>query len=257
MEVLSKAQNLTSRYEIEANIVKDIMNEDIAIASFRARYYEFGIKGLVHEVLKWDEPYERAILAAGSDWMKAFVVDDVKSMLSVVQYAKSKKLPRLRIIPLEILNSIKKEAINKKDSRDITGIIGNLADFVKSDYLKLVQFIFGTTFIVRTPSLAYLLAKRGYRVVSVSGELFEPDIASMSVDFGSKISDLTESILLRDSIGMMRQHLNSLDGSIRKKTAGHVNVKSKLNELESSIIRSEAKIENINIELDLLRNSAY
>ena len=78
----------------------------------------------------------------------------------------------------------------------------------------------------------------------------------MSVDFGSKISDLTESILLRDSIGIMRPHLNSLDGSIRKKTAGHVNVKSKLNELESSIIRSEAKIENINIELDLLRNSA-
>ena len=255
LEVLSKAQNLTSRYETEANIVKDIMNEDIAIAGFKARYFEFGIKGLVHEVLKWDEPYERAILAAGSDWMKAFVVDDVRSMLSVVQYAKSKKLPRLRIIPLEILNFTKKEAINKKDSRDITGVIGNLADFVKSDYLNLVQFIFGTTFIVRTPSLAYLLAKRGYRVVSVSGELFEPAIASMSVDFGSKLSDLTESILLRDSIGIMRQHLNSLDGSIRKKTADHVNVKSKLNELESSIIRSQAKIESINIELDLLRNS--
>ncbi len=75
----------------------------------------------------------------------------------------------------------------------------------------------------------------------------------MSVDFGSKLSDLTESILLRDSIGIMRQHLNSLDGSIRKKTADHVNVKSKLNELESSIIRSQAKIENINIELDLLK----
>ena len=256
LEVLSRAQNLTSRYEAETNIAKDIMNEDIAIATFRAMYYEFGIKGLVHEFLEWDEPYERAILAAGSDWMKAFVVNDIKSMLSVVQYAKTRRLPRLRIIPLEILNPTKKEVINKKDSRDVTGIIGNLADFVKSDYLSLVQFIFGTTFIVRTPSLAYLLAKRGYRVVSVSGELFEPDITSMSVDFGSKISDLTESILIRDSIGVMRQRLSSLDGSIRKKTAGHVNIKSKLRELESSAIRSEAKIENINNELAFLQNSA-
>ena len=161
-------------------------------------HYEFGIKGLVHEFLKWDEPYERAILAPGSDWMKAFVVNDIKSMLSVVQYAKTRRLPRLRIIPLEILNPTKKEVINKKDSRDVTGDHRKSSRFVKSDYLSLVQFIFGTTFIVRTPSLAYLLAKRGYRVVSVSGELFEPDITSMSVDFGSKISDLTESILLRN-----------------------------------------------------------
>ena len=37
LEVLSRAQNLTSRYEAETNIAKDIMNEDIAIATFRAR----------------------------------------------------------------------------------------------------------------------------------------------------------------------------------------------------------------------------
>src|SRR5262249_41233257 len=105
------------------------------------------------------------------------------------------------------------------------------------------------------PTIAYLLAKKGYRVVSVSGELFEPDITSMCLDFGSKISELTEAIILRDSIGGMRQSISSLDGLIRRKTEHSVTLKSKLNELEQSVIRSEAKIDNINGELDYLHNT--
>ena len=256
LEVLSRAETFTLEYEARTNIAKDIMNEDTSIAELRPKYCEFGVLGLVHEILSWDKSYERAILAAGSDWMKAFVVKDVKSMLSVALYAKSRKLPRLRIIPLEILSTIKKRVINRKDCRDVTGIIGNLADFVKSDYTSLVDFIFGTTFIVRTPTVAYLLAKRGYRVVSVLGELFDPDLTSTCFDFASKISDLSEAIVLRDSIGVVRQRLNSLDGLIKKKTEQHVKLKSKLSALEPSIIRSEAKVENINSELAFLQKSS-
>jgi chromosome segregation protein len=255
LEVLSRAETITLEYEAQTNIAKDIMNEDTSIAELRPKYYEFGVLGLVHEVLSWDKAYERAILAAGSDWMKAFVVKDVKSMLSVALYAKSRKLPRLKIIPLEILSTIKKRTINRKDRRNVTGIIGNLADFVKSDYISLVDFIFGTTFIVRTPSVGYLLAKRGYRVVSVMGDLFEPDLTSTCFDFGSKISDLSEAIVLRDSIGGMRQRLDCLDVLIKKKSVRHVNLKSKLSALEPSIIRSEAKIENINNELAFIQKS--
>lgn len=255
VKVLSRAEYTTSRYEAETTIARDIMNEDIAIADLRTKYNAFEIKGLVHELLKWDVAYERAILAAGSDWMKAFVVDNVRSMLSVIKYAKSRRLPRFRIIPLSVLNPTQKYVMKEKDRRNITGIIGNLADFIQSDYSNLVKFIFGTTFIVRTPSLAYLLAKRGYRVVSISGELFEPDITSMAVDFGSKIPDLTEAILLRDSIDLVRQQLTSLDEIIRKKTADHHNITSKLRELEPSMIRSEAKMANIDNELDFLQNS--
>ncbi|MGA9845184.1 MAG: chromosome segregation SMC family protein [Nitrososphaeraceae archaeon] len=254
-EVLSRAKNTTSRYEAKTTIAKDVMNEDFAAAELMPKYDQFGIKGLVHEVLNWDRAYERAVLAAGSDWMKAFVVDSVRSMISIVQYAKSRQLPRLRIIPLSVLNHTQKNIISKKDRRDITGIIGNLSDFIKSDYSKLVRFIFGSTFLVRTPSLAYLLAKRGYRVVSISGELFESDVTSMSVDFGSKISDLTEAILLGDSIGIMRRQLTSLDDLIRKKTIDHDSIASKLRELEPSVIRGEAKIGNVNNELAYLQNS--
>jgi chromosome segregation protein len=255
LEVLSRAEIITLEYEAQTNIAKDIMNEDTSIAELRPKYYEFEVLGLVHELLSWDKSYERAILAAGSDWMKAFVVKDVKSMISVARYAKSRKLPKLKIIPLEVLSTIKKKVINRKDRHDVTGIIGNLADFVKSDYISLVDFIFGTTFIVRTPTVAYLLAKRGYRVVSVLGDFFEPELTSTCFDFGSKISDLSEAIVLRDSIGVMRQRLSSLDELIKKKSERHVDLKSKLSALEPSIIRSEAKIENINSELAFIQKS--
>src|SRR5262249_49808493 len=79
-EVFSRAESLTLRYEAETSIAKDIMNEDIAIAGLRLKYTELGIVGLVYEILKWDKAYERAVLATASEWMKAFVVSDVKSM---------------------------------------------------------------------------------------------------------------------------------------------------------------------------------
>ena len=74
------------------------------------------------------------------------------------------------------------------------GIIGNLAEFVYSDYKDLPNFLFGDTFLAKTSTTAYMLAKQGYRAVSVDGVLFEPAGSSTSLDFGSKISDLAKAI---------------------------------------------------------------
>ena len=132
------------------------MNEDLAIAELMKYPEKFGIKGLVHNVIKWDKRYERPLFAAGSEWMKAFVVNDVKSMILIAEYAKLEKLPSLKIISLDIASHAKRFAVP-----DDVNIVGNLADFVNSDYEKLPYLLFGNTFLVKTPSDAYMLAKKG------------------------------------------------------------------------------------------------
>jgi chromosome segregation protein len=177
--------------------------------------------------------------------MKAFVVDNVKSMISIAEYAKTKKLPRLKIIPLDIIKCVKYYKIPYED----VSIIGNLADFVYSDFKELSNFIFGNTFVVKGPTAAYVLSKQGYRAVSVDGELFEPKGTCMSLDFGSKISDLTKAILLGATVDILRGSLETLRTTIETKKNDLEDLILKINSSESEKIKIEARISNLNHQI--------
>ena len=69
--LLSAADAFTMKYEVKASTAKNVMNEDVAIVEFMKNSSYFGIKGLVHDLIGWDRHYERSVLAAGSEWMKA------------------------------------------------------------------------------------------------------------------------------------------------------------------------------------------
>jgi chromosome segregation protein len=243
--LLSKADNVTIKYEAKYNIAENARNEDFAIAELMKDSEKFGIKGLVHHIISWDKKYEKSIFAAGSEWMKAFVVDNVKSMISIAEYAKTKKLPRLKIIPLDIVKCVKSYKIPYED----VSIIGNLADFVYSDHKELSNFIFGNTFLVKGPIAAYVLSKQGYRAVSIDGELFEPKGACMLLDFGSKISDLTKAILLSATVDILRGSLEALRTTLETKRHNLEEIISKLDSSESEKIKIEARIINLNDQI--------
>jgi chromosome segregation protein len=251
LKLLDRAENLTTKYETKVSIAKNSMNEDFAIAELMKDSEKFGIKGLVHNTIKWDKNYERSVLAAGSEWMKAFVVDDIKSMISLAEYAKGKKLPRLKIIPLDIVSRSKRSYI----SNDDVDIVGNLADFVYSDYNNLPDFLFGNTILVKRSTAAFMLAKEGYRVVSVNGMLFEPFGGSISLDFGSKISDLTKAILLNDSVDALRCSLTTLKTLIENKSCDLKENTLKINKAELEKIKIQAKIDSILLEISVIDRS--
>ncbi len=246
--LLSTADTFTIKYEVKATTAKNAMTEDIAIAELMKMSNMFGIEGLVHNLISWNKNYERSVLAAGSEWMKAFVVDTVKSMISIAEYAKKNKLPRLKVIPLEIVRNVKRSYILDGDPN----IIGSLADFVNSDHKELPDFLFGNTALVKTPTAAYLLAREGYRAVSVSGELFEPSGGSMSADFGSTISDLTHAILLNKSIDILRNLLTKLSILIEEKENDLKQIVLKIDRSESEKLQMERKMANSEAQLSNL-----
>ncbi len=246
--LLSTADTFTIKYEVKASTAKNAMTEDIAIAELMKMSNEFGIEGLVHNLITWNRNYERSVLAAGSEWMKAFVVDSVKSMISIAEYAKKNKLPRLKVIPLDIVRNVKRSYIPDGDPN----IVGSLADFVNSDYKELPDFLFGNTALVKTATAAYLLARGGYRAVSVGGELFEPSGGSMSADFGSTISDLTHALLLNESIDILRNSLTKLRSLIEEKENDLRQIVLKIDRSESEKLEMERNMANSRAQISNL-----
>ena len=122
-----------------------------------------GIDGIVYEMISWDKKYERAVLAVSSDWIKALVVKDFATLLGIAEVARTKKLPKLKIIPLDAIPKFKLTL--PKES----GIIGVLSDFVKSnDAYSSTQNIpfWKYCFRLKTRESAYNLSQLGYKSVT-------------------------------------------------------------------------------------------
>lgn len=246
--LLSRAENLAAKFEARASVAKNAMNEDFAIAELMRDKDRFGIKGLVHDLLKWNKNYERSMLAAGSEFMKAVVVDNIQSMIEIATYAKERKLPRLRIIPLDMINRY--SPVNDSLPLDEVSVIGKLSDFAECSYEKLPVFLFSGILLVKSSSAAYMLARQGYRAVSTDGELFEPIGASMALDFGSKISDLTKAILFGDSVEELRERLTKLARAIEVNAVQLHEIDNRIAKNESEKVKLELVISNMEEALE-------
>jgi chromosome segregation protein len=219
------------------------MNEDLAIAELMKEKDRFSICGLVHELIRWNKSYERPVLVAGSEWMKAFVVNNITSMIMMAAYAKERKLPRLRIIPLDVVSRFKEERYTSHE--DEVNVIGRLSDFVQSDFDKLPTFLFSDILLVRNSSAAFMLSRKGYRTVTANGELFEPAGGSMSVDFGGRITDMTKAILFGESVGNLRTTIAKLSKLIEEKNIELRGISKRISAGESESVRLELLIKDI------------
>jgi chromosome segregation protein len=235
-DLLPRADNLVNKFEERVTIAKSAMNEDLAIAELMKEKDRFSICGLLRDLIRWDKSYERPVLAAGSEWMKAFVVSNIKSMIMMAAYAKEQKLPRLRIIPLDVVSRFKEK---QNTPYDEVNVIGRLSDFIQSDYDKLPAFLFSDILLVRNSSTAFMLSRKGYRSVSADGELFEPAGSSMSVDFGGRITDMTRAILFGESVGNLRTMVEKLSKLIEEKNIELREISKRISACESERVQLE------------------
>lgn len=245
-EILEKSQNAASQYDAKLKTIRNIMHEDYSIARLRANAHEIGIEGFAYEILSWDPKYERAVLAAGSEWLKAIVTKDIATMVSLSEYARSKHLPKLKIISLG--------GISKLNSTYTGSGYARLADHVKCTdvYKPLATFLFGDVIIARTIKEAHKLAADGHRVVTLDGELVEPGITATVIDTNSKISKLTRIIAnsttlddLLHSIGLLKEYVGK-----KRVSRSHVNVA--LNNAHRELAACESSIATSQSELDHL-----
>jgi chromosome segregation protein len=260
--IFEKASKAAAQYEAKIKVVKEVMHEDYSIAKLKEDSRRLGIQGLVFEILTWDKQYERPLLAVGSDWLKGLVVNDFATLLGLAEFAQEKKLPKIRIIPLDAISD-SKISINKED-----GILGVLSEFVKCEekFESLKNFIFGNIVLVDSKNKAYELSKKGYKAVTLDGQFFEADANAVIVDVNSKVSHLTKIILLStsvdglvQSIELLRQFIQNKKGQLKKLERITDSLENRYNSSETGFANVglgladiKAKLKNLSISEDQL-----
>ncbi|MFZ0183433.1 MAG: chromosome segregation SMC family protein [Nitrosotalea sp.] len=243
--IFEKASKAAAQYEAKIKVVKEVMHEDYSIAKLKEDSKRLGIQGLVFEILTWDKQYERPLLAVGSDWLKGLVVNDFATLLGLAEFAQEKKLPKIRIIPLDAISN-SKISITKEP-----GVLGVLSEFVKCEekFESLKNFIFGNIVLVDSKEKAYELSKNGYRSVTTDGQFFEADANAVVIDVNSKVSHLTKIILLSTSVDGLVESIELLRRFIQNKKGQLKKLERIMDSLDNRYNSSETGFTNVNLGL--------
>ena len=212
-ELINASSKGADKYETKIKFAKGIMHEDYSISRLKHNSDSLGIEGLVYEILRWDKKYERSIMAVCADWIKAVVVKDFSTLVSLAEFVQEKRLPKLKIIPLQSIPDIKPELPNDSES------IGLLSDYVSCDgkFKKLKTLLFGNVILTKSRSSAIRLSKSGFKAITLEGEFFEARNTSLVIDINTKISKLTKIINMSDSVDGLQLMITSLRKTLQKK----------------------------------------
>ena len=246
--ILEKSSKAATQYESKIKTVKGFMHEDYTVAKLKEDADKLGIEGLVYEMITWDKQYDRSILAVSSDWIKAIVVKDFATLLGIAEFARSKKLPKLKIIPLDAIPNFKLTLPKNPD------VIGILSDYVKCDsaYSALKTFLFGNIVLTRSRKSAYDVSQKGYKSVTLDGEFFEAKGGTVVIDINSKISKLTKLISMSGdidglfrSIGLVKRYLLKKKNSLKKLENSIQSYSERLSVSEKSLTSTDENYANL------------
>ena len=198
--LIEEAGRGVARYESKLHLVKKVMHEDYSIGRLRS-IPELGVLGTVYELMKWPQSHERAVMACGSDWLKALVVSDVQTQAAIRHELRRLNLPRIRIISLDLVrpDTVPDDTVKR------------LSEFVTCDeHLEpLRDILFGHVTIHSTIQSAENAAARGMAAVTVSGRYIRPKGGTI-FDRGSRISNITKIISMSSDIGDLQRSVDIL-----------------------------------------------
>jgi len=233
--ILETSNKAATQFETKIRFVKSTMHEDYTIAKLKGDAEQLGIMGLVYEIISWDKKYDRAILAALSDWLKAIIVKDFTTLINIAEFARYKKLPKLKIIPLDAIPNFDLQPPKEN------GVIGILSDYVScnSKFTPIKKFLLGNIILTDSKEAAHKISKSGYRAVSLEGEFFEAKSSAMIVDINSKISKLTKIISQSTSVEGLLQLISLLKKFAQTKKNSLKKVNDTIKKYENRLSISE------------------
>ncbi len=221
-----------------------------------------GYHGPLRSLVKIDLKYQRAARMAADGWINAIVVDDIRTAIECIDRLKKNKLGMTRFIPIKDISP--PEPLAEEESPGIEGYIPKLIRY-DDMYTPAVQLIWGDTFIVKDKATAVRLARRGYRAVTLSGDVFETDGGLIGGHYRrppdySKLIPSEESVTeLSKTIKTLRQRLTKrmtdlrLSGKSLREFTGYMDhfnknidgIDQQIKETRESIQRLEKNIATI------------
>ena len=229
--IITLSNQTISKYDTRINILKKILHEDYTFAKLtESTINKSGILGIVKNLFTWAQKYERPILAACSNILKAVVVKDLETLLSISKIIYHENLPRLKIIPINYINE------HEKIPSPSIKTIGTLDDFItcSNKLNSLKKFLFGSFILVNSQKTAISLSKKGYKVVTMNGEYFNKGNIII-IDSNSKIFNLEKIITIGSSTSSLNKSIFTLQKLIS-------NIKLNMNNINITINKNQNEL---------------
>jgi chromosome segregation protein len=170
-----------------------------------------GVYGRLRNLIKIDKGFKNALDAAASGWLDAVVVKDFDSAFTCTETLRRMKLGRIKIIPIEGAPAAK--PLKVPERQGISGIASSFMKYEKT-YEPAVSFVFGDTLVVSDDKIALDVSGRGYRTVTLGGDLYESGGAFETgyyrapIDFSAIIPSEAAIKSLDEAVNALQQHLS-------------------------------------------------
>ena len=216
--ILQKTQSVVTKFDSDFSAMESVAAEEIALARLESLGGENAITGYLgplRSLVSYDSEYAQAIAAIGREWLNAIVVEDIDSLIRITESAKKLKISRLITIPLSEVNEF-------EDARSFPSLDGMLASATRviscgKKLRRIVNFVFGDAVIVDSPSNAFLAARKGFRAVTLQGDVFEPEVFAFETGYSKRYAKLSDLLSKQEGFESIKDILRAFRAVIEKR----------------------------------------
>jgi chromosome segregation protein len=216
--ILQKTQSAVTKFDSDLSAIESVAAEEIALARLEGLGGENAIPGYLgplRSIVSYDSEYSQAIAAVGREWLNSIVVEDIDSLIKIAESSRKLKISRLTTIPLSEVHEFE-GAIS---TPSIEGIIASATQVISchKKFKGIVNFVFGDAVIVDSPSNAFLAARKGFRAVTLRGDIFEPEVFAFETGYSKHYAKLSDLLSKQKSFENIKDILGAFRAVIEKK----------------------------------------
>ncbi|MDA4130170.1 MAG: chromosome segregation protein SMC [Thaumarchaeota archaeon] len=248
--ILEKAQEAVRDYDSEVSALENVAGEEMAISKLDQLGMSSALEGYygpLRSLISYDSQFAQAVAAIGKEWMDAIIVRDMTSLLRVMEAAKKLKIGRMTAIPLKEVGEIEPLGQGGRP-----GMISFMTEIVSTEprLRSVVNFVFGDSVLVDSPKEAFVLARRGFRAVTLQGDIFEPDVLAYQTGYSKKYLQVATLLAQQKSYDGIKYVLASLHKLIDKRKAAITKLHSRALEVGGGEHQHDMEISKIETRLE-------
>ncbi len=214
-----------------------------------------GVYGTVADLIKVPEKYRIAVEIVAGHHLNDIVVDSDETAAYCIKFLKEERIGRATFLPL---NKIRPRIFGDKSLLDKHGVVGIASQLVKYEtkYMRVVEFVFGSTLIVGDMNAARNIGIGKARMVTMDGDLIErsgvmiggyyirnhPKVIETETtkDIESYIEHRTE---LKKELKVLHERVRDIEGELKK--LGEAESSRELFDLQKMRVASEREINEL------------
>lgn len=212
------------------------------------------IIGVVADLMRVDEEYEKAIDVGLSGSLQNVVTKNEEDAKYVIEYLRENNLGRVTFLPLTTIKG-KPLYISPKDREkyNILGLGSELINF-DEEYRNIFEYLLGKTIIVKDLRDALILAKKynyAFKIVTLKGDIINAGGSMTGGSFSKASTNLINRrariVKIEEEIKIFNKALDDLEDKKRQ-------LKTKILEIQANIKVQEESLQNKNIEFVRIEN---